>query len=367
MPWSTVLRQLKPGVLRYMDNGTDFGSTMDNMIAPAFARQRAGYSQNTILQEDIPIGLVEFLQLCQAIGAEPWFSAPSATSPQEMQNLIQFLNGDASTKYGAIRASLGQSAPWTSVFSTIHIELGNENWNGSSFNGAAIADPYALSERANDVFTAAKAAPEYNASKFDLIMNGWAAVAWWTQQELLKPNAADTIDIAPYTYGNSFNEYGSNEQIFGSMFAEPEAIDSLPSGNVYQQAVAAASAPKPVKLAVYEVNLGTSSGSAPQNMVNAVVPSVGAGLSTVEHMLLMMRDDGITLQNMFALPEYANGFSNPGNGGETMPLWEPSSTWAARPTYAVRNSWQKSWPTRRSPETCSKRSRPAPTPRGMRR
>jgi hypothetical protein len=39
-------------------------------------------------------------------------------------------------------------------------------------------------------------------------------------------------------------------------------------------------------------------------------------------MLLMMRDDGVTLQNMFALPEYANGFNNTnGGGGESMPLW----------------------------------------------
>jgi hypothetical protein len=84
-------RELRPGVLRYMDNGTDFGSTIDNMIAVPFARQRAGYSQNSAEQDDIPIGLVEFLQLCQAIDAEPRFTVPNAVSTTEMQNLIQFL------------------------------------------------------------------------------------------------------------------------------------------------------------------------------------------------------------------------------------------------------------------------------------
>ena len=314
------LRELHPGVLRYMDNGTDFGSTIDNMIAVPYARQRAGYSQNSAEQDDIPIGLVEFLELCQAVDAEPWFTVPNAVSTTEMHNLIQFLNGDVSTRYGALRASLGQSAPWTSVFPVIHLELGNENWNTGSFPGETINDPVATGQRAQDVFTAARQAPEYDASKFDLIMNGWAAVPWYNQQELLNTSAADTIDVAPYTF-NAFNSYSSNEAIYGSMFAEPEAVDSLSTGSMYQQMQTAAAASHPVKLAVYEVNLSTTTGTASQNLVNQVVPSVGAGLSAVEHMLLMMRDDGVTLQNMFALPEYANGFNNTNGGSESTPLW----------------------------------------------
>jgi hypothetical protein len=314
------LRELHPGVLRYMDNGTDFGSTIDNLIAVPGARQRAGYSQNSAEQDDVPIGLVEFLQLCQAIDAEPWFTVPNAVSPTEMQHLIQFLNGDASTKYGALRASLGQSAPWTSVFPAIHLELGNENWNTGSFPGETINDPVVTGQRAQDVFTAARQSAEYDSSKFDLIMDGWAVVPWYNQQELLQTSAADTIDVAPYTF-NAFNSYGSNEAIYGSMFAEPEAIDSLSSGYMYQQMQTAAAASHPVKLAVYEVNLSTVSGTASQSLVNQVVPSVGAGLSTVEHMLLMMRDDGVTLQSMFALPEYANGFNNTNGGSESTPLW----------------------------------------------
>jgi hypothetical protein len=314
------LRELHPGVLRYMDNGTDFGSTIDNMIAVPDARQRAGYSQNSAEQDDIPIGLVEFLELCQAIGAEPWFTVPNAVSLAEMQDLIQFLNGDTSTRYGAMRAARGQSAPWTSVFPVIHLELGNENWNTGSFPGETINDPVGTGQRAQDVFTAARQSPEYNASKFDLIMNGWAVVPWYNQQELLHTSAADTIDVAPYTF-NAFNSYGSNEAIYGSMFAEPEAIDSLSSGYMYQQMKTAAAASHPVKLAVYEVNLSTVSGTASQSLVNQVVPSLGAGLSTAEHMLLMMRDDGVTLQSMFALPEYANGFHNTNGGNESTPLW----------------------------------------------
>jgi len=38
-------------------------------------------------------------------------------------------------------------------------------------------------------------------------------------------------------------------------------------------------------------------------------------------MLLMMRDLGITTQNMFALPEYISGFNNSSVASETVPLW----------------------------------------------
>ena len=124
-----TLRQLKPGVLRYMDSGADFGSSIDNMLAVPYARQRAGYGEEAMEQDDIPIGLPEFLTLCQAVGAEPWYTVQAGLSPTEMQHLIEYLGGAASTPYGTIRASLGQSAPWTSVFPKIHLELGNEIWN----------------------------------------------------------------------------------------------------------------------------------------------------------------------------------------------------------------------------------------------
>jgi hypothetical protein len=63
------LRELKPGVLRYMDNGANFGSSLDDLLAPAFARRRTGFSETKPEPDDISIGLHEFLVLCQATGA----------------------------------------------------------------------------------------------------------------------------------------------------------------------------------------------------------------------------------------------------------------------------------------------------------
>ena len=318
-----TLKTLQPGVLRFMDGGADFASTTDNMIAVPFARLRAGYGEGQTEQDDISIGLHDFLVLCQSIGAEPWYTVPAGISTADMQNLIQYLAGDASTPYGAIRANLGQSAPWTSVFPTIHLELGNEMWNSGSFAGEAIPNPVAYGNVAATAFAAARASSSYDASKFDLVMGSWAAEPSWTAQELQNSSGYDSVDAAPYLF-NSLNDYGSNEAIFGPMFAQPEQIDSSPtaSGNyMYQQAQAAAAGSTPAKLAVYEVNLSTSSGTAPQNMVNQVAAGLGAGIATADHMLLMMRDLGITTQNMFALPEYVSAFNNSQGGTETAPLW----------------------------------------------
>jgi hypothetical protein len=326
-----TLRALHPGVLRYMA-GTDFGTSIANAVAVPFARQRAGINSQATEQDDVPAGLEEFLMLCQAVAAEPWYTMAGEATPADMQSLIDFLAGSTSTHFGAIRASLGQSAPWTSVFPKIHIELGNEMWN-VGMPGEAIPDPVVYGQRAAKIFGAARASASYNPSSFDLIMGSIAVNPWYTQQEMSNSSGFDSVDAAPYTF-NSLSDYSSNEAIFGPMFAQPEQIDepSSPSGPVipgappsnYMAQQAAQAASGSANLAVYEVNLSTISGTAPQNVVNQVAGGVGAGIAVADHMLLMMRDLGITTQNMFTLPEIDNGFSctgSPCSGGETTPLW----------------------------------------------
>jgi alpha-L-arabinofuranosidase len=313
-----TLKSLQPGVLRYMTL-TDYGTSFDNVIAVPFARQRAGWSPGATEQDEVPMGLEEFLVLCQTVGAEPWYTMPGGISPTDMQNLIQFLAGDASTPYGAKRAALGQSAPWTSVFPVIHLELGNEMWNGI-YEGEGIADPVVYGQRAATIFAAARSSASFTASNFDLIMGSWATQPSWTQQELASSSGYDSVDGAPYLF-NSLNDYGSNEAIFGPMFAQPEEVDSTATGYMAQQAQAASGGSTPANLAVYEVNLSTTSGTASQSVVNQVVAGLGAGIAVADHMLLMIRDLGITTQSMFALTEWQNSFSNPANANETIPLW----------------------------------------------
>jgi alpha-L-arabinofuranosidase len=316
-----TLRDLHPGVLRYQD-GDHLGSSIENLIAPAVGRQRSGWSERNFEQANVPLGLPEFLALCHAVGAEPWFNMPSAITPDETKHLIEYLAGPSTTLYGAKRALSGQSQPWTEVFPVIHLELGNEEWNGPTFAGTAMPDPIIYGGRARLIFQAARSAPFYPASRFDLVIGTFADLPDWTSKELSHSGAYDSTAVAPYLF-NHFNDDSSNEAIFGPMFAEPERLDSLSTGSMAEQANVAAHAAHPAKLAVYEVNLGTADGSASQASVNRAVPSIAGGLTVIDHMLLMLRDLGITTQSIWALPGFQNGFSNTTGkpASETVPLF----------------------------------------------
>ena len=132
----------------------------------------------------------------------------------------------------------------------------------------------------------------------------------------------DSVDVAPYLY-YTLSDVSSNEAIFGPMFAQPEQSDSGSNSVMAQQAqIVAAAGLSPANLEVYEVNLSTVSGTAPQSALDPVAAGLGAGITVADHMLLMMRDLGITTQNMYALPEYENTFTNTATGSnEETPLW----------------------------------------------
>jgi hypothetical protein len=309
-----TLRDLHPGILRYMDNGASFGSSLENLLTPSIARQRSGYSTQQTSAEEIPIGIPEFLRLCEAVGADPWITLPPGMSLIEAEHIIEYLDAPGNTDFGRQR----RHNPWEETFHTIHLELGNEQWNSGSFPGGTINDPKAYAQRASIVFAAMRSAKGFQTGKFDLVLGSWFANSWWSQQELTNSANADTIALAPYLFAN-FNDAHDEEAVFGPMLAQPEQIDGRPTGLMTQQATAAAVAHK--KLAVYETNLGTMSGSASQSALDSTVPSLGAALAVADHMLLMLRDLGITAQNFFALPEYRNDFTSTSGQKETMPLW----------------------------------------------
>jgi hypothetical protein len=303
-----TLKELRPGVLRYQD-GDHLGSSIDNLITPVFGRMRAGFSEGGKQQNMVPTGLEEFLELCKAVGAEPWFNMPAGISPAETKELIEFLAGGAGTPYGAKRAALGQAQPWTTVFPVIHLELGNEEWNTLTFVGAAMPDPVAYGRRAQEVFTAARTATGYEAGRFDLVIGSFAVIPEMTKTELASSGAYDSAAVAPYLFSR-LDDWSSTEAIFGPMLAEPEMFDDAPDGMMVRQAQAAKGAARPANLEVYEENIGTDNGSAPQDVFDRTTPSVGAGIALLDHMLLMARDLGIKVQNVWSLQGFENGFTN---------------------------------------------------------
>jgi hypothetical protein len=312
-PVVTALRTLQPGILRYWGGNGQLGETLDNLLAVQFARQRAGYSAYSSQATQIDYSLHDFLVLCQTIGAEPWFVVPSTFSTTDASNLIEYLAGSATTTtYGAKRAALGQTAPWTQVFSKIHLEFGEQEWN-SAFGGGTILYPLPYAQQAQTIFAAMQSNASYTAGSFDFVLGGQASSP--ANNTIIQNNVTNntSFDVAPYTM-NSVSSYSTNELLFGSTFAEPEALmsssstdasaEGLTPGMVYQDYQAIQSSSHPVPLSFSEINLSTLGGSITQSALNSYVSSLGAGLETADTMLQGLAQFGIVNQNLYALSGY---------------------------------------------------------------
>lgn len=117
--------------------------------------------------EPSDFGTIEFLRFCEAIGAEPNIvvnlegrgatlreavrlraagrdirrdSLPATA--EEAANWVEYVNGDASTRFGALRGRHGQQAP----FDVAYWEIGNEIW-GDWVRGHSDAATYAANAR----------------------------------------------------------------------------------------------------------------------------------------------------------------------------------------------------------------------------
>jgi hypothetical protein len=319
-PVVDALRTLQPGIIRHW--GGQLGDTLDNLLTPWFGRQRAGYSAWTTEVDVVDYGLHDFLQLCQTVGAEPWFVVPSTFSTTDASNLIEYLGGDSTTPYGAKRAALGQATPWTQVFSKIHLEFGNEAWN-SGFKGGSIEYSQPYGQRAQAIFAVMKANPSYKSTSFDLVLGGQAAYPSRNTDIQNNCNNNDSFTVAPYNM-RTVDSYSDIESLFGSTFAEPEAFvsstgtaEGLTPGMIYQDNQAIQSSSHPVAISFYEMNMDTLEGSITQQALNSYVSSLGAGITVADTMLQGLRQFGVLNQNLFALSQY--NFTRP--DGSTVDLW----------------------------------------------
>jgi alpha-L-arabinofuranosidase len=328
-PVVNALRTLQPGIIRYWGGNGQLAETLDNLLTPAFGRQRADFSQYSTESDQIDYGLHEFLALCQLVGAEPWFVVPSTFTTTDAANLMEYLAGASTTTYGAKRAALGQTAPWTQVFSKIHLEFGNEEWN-NQFSGGTIlyADPYG--RQAQVIFSAMQGDAAYTSSvssTFDFVLGGQAASPGYNLGIQNNCTTNTSFTIAPYLM-NRVDSYSDNESLFGSAFAEPEAFmssaattsaEGLSPGEVSQNSVAIQNSSHPVPLSFYEINLSTLQGAiaSDQAGINSFAPSLGGGLVVADTMLLGLKMFGVVNQNLFALPQYHFTLST----GNTIPLW----------------------------------------------
>ena len=165
-----ALQDLHPGTIRMASEGSD----VLTQLASPFARYSQGMSSNVISAPGTAYGIHEFLELCATVGADPWITVPTSTTPREMTDLVQYLTGNGSDTWSALRIARGQAEPWTSVFGKVHIEL--ENSTGISGSASEPMASTAYAGWSNALFGAARGTAGYSGAKFDLTPSGSEAI-----------------------------------------------------------------------------------------------------------------------------------------------------------------------------------------------
>jgi hypothetical protein len=312
-PVIAALRTFNPSFLRVPNK--EQAETLENLIAPPLGKIRTGYNVYANTIGIMQPGWQEFLDLCEFLHTDPWLVIPMTFSNQDVVNLMEYLGGSSSTPYGARRAARGHPTPWTSVFSRIHLEMGNETWNAQVYRGATLF-PADYGVRGHDVFGMVRQSPYYSSSQFNLILNVQTANAFNGRATHNASANHDMLAHAPYI-ATQINDYESNERLFGGLFAEASFWSRASNGPVKTLAEFINATPRPVPLAVYEVNLHTTEGSIPQATLDAFAPSIGAGLAVANHMLIMLRDFATRDQSLFALA----GYRYTRTDGKTVLIW----------------------------------------------
>ncbi|MBX7257778.1 MAG: hypothetical protein K1Y02_15560 [Candidatus Hydrogenedentes bacterium] len=328
-----ALKDLRPGVLRNWS--TQLGDTLDNQLAEPWARKTIGFRPGSRVAENYCFSLHEFLQLCNEVGAEPWYVVPPTFSPNDLKGIVEYLAGpaDGAHPYADRRAALGQTEPWTSVFSTVHLEYGNEMWGAASgsdpFFGASALGGERLGSIAGDRFGILKTSPLYTPEKLDLIIGG--QVGYPERQGEIAANSTNHATVALAPYFGELERGDTPETMYYPLFARP-AADAI-TGNVRKSWDFIARRSKSTRLAVYEINFHTTGGDAPIEVRNAFVTGASGAIALPLYMLSYLRDFGAREQCGFTSLQYAFRMENK----EYVRIWgmlrDIAATGRKRPTW----------------------------------
>lgn len=208
-----ALREVKTPMLRYPGGNFVSNYHWENGIGPIEKRPKL-FDYAWGAEDDNRFGTVEFIKLCQKIGAQPYICVNMGSgTAEEAMNWVEFCNGTGDTKYALLRKNLGYEAP----FDVKYWGLGNELYGDWQF-GACSASDYA--KRALDFAKAMK----WRDPSIKLVACGHDIGSEWnyTVSKVLKP-LIDHVAIHHYSIGyDVFKEENYEECMY-----IPEYISKL--------------------------------------------------------------------------------------------------------------------------------------------
>jgi len=250
----TTLKTLHPAYLRDWEG--QLGDTLANRTASPFARKSWRYRPGDETQTDYGYGLDDFLELAQKVGASPWIVIPTVFTDDECAGL------------GAWLATPGRLAEGREVL----VEFGNENWN-YIFRPAGIADLAIHGPAANRCLAAVR--DHSRGVNLKTVVNAKFADAEQVGAYGDGSPGADIVAVAPYfgfsmTAGLSLSK--RNDVLFGPHNKAMKRMASDLRG-IHKE------------LAVYEVNLHTTFGTASEAERAPVVAGLASGAALARTLL----------------------------------------------------------------------------------
>lgn len=294
-----TLNELKPSFLR---TNAFSGDNLENRFAEPLARKYAieGMHKNA-RGNSYYDSYQEHLDLCEKIGGNPWLVIPTTLSPSEYKKLGELL---------AIYAPKNR-------FSQVIVEFGNENWN-TVFRPQVFLWPYYKQHGlvAEMAFENIKAGVNNQVNTRFLIGGQHANPA--TSFELLDGvPIADTLAPAAYFMG-SLNANTPPNLALEMLFHNDPGLLKKHAEGIRQRGKT---------MAVYEFNLHTTSGNAPENERNPVVAGRAAGAALAKRALEAL-SLGANPICVFALSQYDSAsWEIPGN----VKLWGITRTFGPPP------------------------------------
>jgi len=260
-----MLQRLQPGYLR--DWQGQLGDTLANRLALPESRRASRYRPGNA---DFSYGLVEFLDLCRVVGAQPWLIVPTTFSLDEATELGRWL----------------QQSLATHGFREVLVEFGNENWN-SVFRPAGIQDAARLGEAADRLF-AALLAGAGDDPRIRTVLGGQHANPQAALQVAQASQGADVLALAPYLLPRL--DASDSTRAMSLLFADDgERLHDILAGRPASQEVA-----------VYEVNLHTTRGDMDAHARDTLVTSNAAGTALAQRLLQTLLA-GVRRQNIYTL------------------------------------------------------------------
>jgi hypothetical protein len=279
-----MLNTLKPGYLR--DWQGQLGDTLANRLAPQFARRPNRYRPGDAEQKYL-YSLPEFLELCAAVGAQPWVLAPSLLSDSEWRDL------------GAYLAQEGKRLQ----FREILVEFGNENWN-SMFRPAGFMGEARQAEAADRGFRLLKEGAGSYKNIVPIVNAQFVNPYAWGKLASASQHAA-RVAVAPY-FLFDLNQM-TPEQAQAAAFADSSAtmVDGVTRAAAFGK-----------KVSVYEVNFHTTGGTADVALRNMAIDGAHSGAALARR-LLQATLAGVREQAVYTLA----AFESYTNTNALMRLW----------------------------------------------